>query len=98
MKKVTQWDPSEYLDSPEMINAYLEEALEEGDPSLITSVLGDIAKAKGMTALSKETGLARESLYRTLSSKGNPELSSFLKIIKALGLHLELKQNNPEAA
>ena len=62
-------------------------------PVLIAAVLGDIAKAKGMTSLAKETGLSRENLYRTLSSKGNPELSTFLKVVKALGYHLEIKPN-----
>lgn len=93
MEKISQWDASEYLDTPEAIAAYMAAALEEGDPALIAAALGDIAKAKGMTSLAKETGLARESLYRTLSAKGNPELSTFLKVIKALGLHLELKPN-----
>ncbi len=91
MTNVSRWDASEYLDNPEIIAAYMEAALEEDDPSLIAAVLGDIAKAKGMTALAKETGLSRESLYRSLSEKGNPELSTFLKVVKALGLHVELK-------
>jgi probable addiction module antidote protein len=93
MEKVTKWDPVDYLDSPEAISAYMDAALEDGDSSLIAAVLGDIARAKGMSSIAKETGLARENLYKSLSDKGNPELSTFLKVIKALGYHLELKQN-----
>jgi len=68
--------------------AYLEAALEESDPALIAAVLGDIARAKGMTQIARETGLGRESLYKALSPDGNPELVTILKVIKSLGLRL----------
>jgi probable addiction module antidote protein len=68
--------------------AYLEAALEENDPSLIAAALGDIARAKGMTQISKETGLGRESLYKALSPEGNPEFATILKVVSALGLSL----------
>jgi len=68
--------------------AYLGAALEEGDPSLVAAALGDIARAKGMTQLARDTGLGRESLYKTLSPSGNPELATLLKIVGALGLRL----------
>lgn len=91
MTKISNWDASEHLDNPEIIAAYMEAALEDGDPALISAALGDIAKAKGMTTIARETGLSRESLYRTLSKNGKPELSTFLKVVKALGLQLSLK-------
>ncbi len=68
--------------------AYLEAALEDGDPALITSVLGDIARSKGMAQIAQETGLGRESLYKALSSEGNPEFATVLKVVRALGLRL----------
>lgn len=68
--------------------AYLEAALEEGDPALIAAALGDIARAKGMTQLAKETGLGRESLYKALSPTGNPEFATVMKVVTALGLKL----------
>jgi probable addiction module antidote protein len=68
--------------------AYLEAALEDGDPALIAAVLGDIARAKGMTHIARESGLGRESLYKALSPDGNPELATILKVVKALGLRL----------
>jgi probable addiction module antidote protein len=71
--------------------AYLEAALEENDPGLIAAALGDIARAKGMTQIAKKTGLGRESLYKALSAEGNPEFSTVLKVIAALGLQLHAR-------
>jgi probable addiction module antidote protein len=82
------WDPAEHLQSDEDMAAYLEAALEEGDASLIAAALGDIARAKGMTQLARETGLGRESLYKALSPSGNPEFATILKVVGALGLRL----------
>src|SRR5436190_15165596 len=82
------WDPAEHLQSEEDMAAYLEAALEEGEPSLVAAALGDIARAKGMTQLARETGLGRESLYKALSPSGNPEFATVLKVIGALGLRL----------
>src|SRR5205809_6275295 len=56
-------------------------ALEEGDPKLVAAALGDAARARGMTALARQTGLSRESLYRARSSDGNPELATVLKVL-----------------
>ena len=90
MKKKTtrMWDAVEYLKTEEDMVAYLEAALEENDPTLVSSALGDIAKAKGMTDIAKKTGLGRESLYKALSREGNPEFSTVMKVINALGLKL----------
>jgi probable addiction module antidote protein len=62
--------------------------LEDGDPRLITIVLGDIARAKGMTELARYTDLRREGLYKALSAEGNPEFATVLKVSRALGLKL----------
>lgn len=82
------WDAAEHLETKEDIAAYLEAALEDGDPSLVAAALGDIARSKGMTQIARETGLRRESLYKALSSEGNPEFATVLKVLKALGLRL----------
>lgn len=68
--------------------AYLEAALENGDPALIAAALGDVARAKGMSTVAKETGLGRESLYKALSPGGNPGFATVMKVMKALGLRL----------
>ena len=86
--KTARWDPVEHLETEEDMAAYLEAALEEGDPTLVVVALGDIARAKGMTQIARETGLGRESLYKALSAEGNPEFATVLKVLRALGLRL----------
>ena len=83
------WDAADHLETKEDMAAYLEAALEDGDPALVVAVLGDIARSRGMTQIARETGLGRESLYKALSSEGNPEFATFLKVIRALGLRLQ---------
>jgi probable addiction module antidote protein len=86
--KTLPWDAAEYLNSEEEMAAYLEAALEEGEPALVAAALGDIARARGMSQLARETGLGRESLYKALSPNGNPEFSTIMKVVQALGLRL----------
>lgn len=86
--KTRAWDAAEYLASEADIVAYLEAALEDGDPAVVASALGDIARAKGMTKVAQRAGLGRESLYKALSSNGNPELATVLRVVRALGLRL----------
>lgn len=86
--KTLPWDPAEHLETEADMAAYLEAALEEGDPGLVPAALGDIARAKGMTQLARETGLGRESLYKALSPSGNPEFATVMKVVAALGLKL----------
>lgn len=92
MKRITTslWDASDHLNTKEDIIAYVEAALEDGDPSIISAVLGDVARSKGMTQIARETGLGRESLYKSLSPEGNPEFATILRVIKALGLQLKV--------
>jgi len=91
------WDAAEHLETEEDMAAYLEAALEDGDSSLVAAALGDIARAKGMTEIARETGLGRESLYKALSADGNPEFSTILKVIHALGLRLHATTATGEA-
>ncbi len=89
-KDTRPWDPARYLESREDIVAYLDAALEEGDPALLAAALGDVARSKGMTEIARETGLGRESLYKALSSDGNPEFGTILRVVRALGLRLRV--------
>jgi len=84
------WDAADHLETKEDIAAYLEAALEDGDPSLVVAVLGDIARSKGMTHVAREAGLGRESLYKALSLEGNPEFATVLKVLQVLGLRLHV--------
>ncbi|RME59313.1 putative addiction module antidote protein [Candidatus Parcubacteria bacterium] len=89
--KTTPWDASEYLDSPEAISEYLTAALEDGDPDLLLAVLGDIAKAEGMSAVAKRANLGRESLYKALAPGSKPRFDTVLKVLKALNVHLDAR-------
>ena len=82
------FDPAEYIKTEDDAAFFLSEAFATGDPSFISEALGVLGKLKGMTALARETGLSRESLYRSLSRTGNPELATLLKVTAALGLTL----------
>jgi len=86
--KTRRYDAAEYLETPEDMAAYLEAALEDGEPAVIVQALGAIARARGMTQIARETGLGRESLYKALSPDGNPEFATVLKVVRALGLKL----------
>ena len=82
------FDPAAHLDSSEAMLAYLDGAFADGDPSEIADALGVVARARGMSQLAEETGLTRQALYKALSSEGNPEFATILKVIRALGLRL----------
>jgi probable addiction module antidote protein len=88
--KTIPWDSAQYLETKEDIADYLEAVLEDGDPALIAHALGVIARAKGMAQIGRATGLGRESLYKALSARGNPEFATVLKVIRALGLKLKV--------
>lgn len=93
--KLTEWDMADYINDEEDVLIYLQTAFEEGDTADIISVLGAIARSKGMAELAKRTGVGRESLYKSLSKTGNPSFSTILKILKNIGLCLTVK---PKAA
>ena len=94
--KLRKWDSAKHLNSDEDIALYLDACLEEAgdDPAFIAKALGNIARARGMSQLARETGLGRESLYKALSGEGNPSFATILKVIHALGvkLHAETAQ------
>lgn len=85
-----KWDSAEHLKTPEDMAMYLEACLEEAgdDAAFIAKALGNIARARGMSQLARDTGLGRESLYKALSAEGNPSFSTILKVTRALGIRL----------
>ena len=83
-----KWDVVDHLKTDKDMAHYLEACLEDGDPTLITAALGDIARARGMAQVARDAGLSRESLYKSLSGEGNPEFATVMKVIKALGIQL----------
>lgn len=88
---ITKWDAAEHLDSDEAIAGYLAEAMEIGDQELIVHALNTVARARGMSQIAKDAGIARQALYKSLGDNGNPTLATLLGVLKSLGLRLAVK-------
>lgn len=87
-EKILEFDPSVYLDSEETIAEYLNVTLEENDPDLLLAALSNVAKARGMSRIARESGLGRESLYKALTPGSKPRLETILRVMHALGVKL----------
>ena len=88
--RTTAFEAAAYLRSDADIRAYLEAALEDGDPGVVAGALGDIARVKGMTEVAHAAGLGRESMYKTLSKHGNPAFDTVNRVLRSLGFRLRL--------
>lgn len=84
----TIFNPEDYLTTPEAVAEYLKSAFESGNTEVIADALGVAARAHGMADVAEQTGLSRQSLYRSLSPTGRPELATVLKVVRALGISL----------
>ena len=82
------FDMAEHLKTDEDVAMYLTTVLEENDPAELTHALGVIARARGMTEVARASGLTREALYKALTTDGDPKLSTFIGVLKALGMRL----------
>lgn len=93
MKKIAirEFDAARYLDSEEAISEYLAACLEDFSLDAFLLALGDVAKARGMTQLAKDTDLTRASLYKTLSPGNKPQFETIVKITNALGVPISIK-------
>jgi len=87
--KLETFDVAKYLDSNEVIAEYLSQILEDGDLDELLSAIGDIAKAKGMTQIAKETGLGRESLYKSFSAGSKPRFDTVMRVLNSFGVKLK---------
>ena len=96
---IKPFDAAEYLQSDEDCAAYLQACLEQApdDAAVFSKALGDIARARGMMQLAKDTGLTREGLYKALGEKGNPSFATVMKVMHALGLNIQITQQNAHA-
>lgn len=86
--RVRPFDASKYLESPEAQQIMLNEALETGHRGVILGAINAIARARGMTELSRQTGIGRQALYAALGEDGNPTLETLLAVVTALGIRL----------
>ncbi|MBX9420627.1 addiction module antidote protein [Klebsiella quasipneumoniae] len=87
-EELKKFDVVEFLEDEEDIQEYLNAAIEEDDTKYLFKALGNIARARNISQLSKEVGMSRRGIYKALSGEGNPSFQTVSKITKALGLKL----------
>lgn len=91
-QKLLPYDPAESLTTAEAIEYFVRDAMEDDDASYIVHALGIAARAKGMSKVASDTGLAREALYRSFSEEGNPSLKSTIAVLKSLGFGFSIRR------
>lgn len=89
MKNIAAFDAADYLDNDVVIAEYLSAALEDENPDVFLQAIADVAKARGMSKLAKDTGLGRESLYKALAPGAKPRYDTIIKLVRALGVELQ---------
>lgn len=89
--KLTPFEPEKYVKDDASQVSLIADAFESGDAGYIADAIGIVARARGMTKVAQESGIAREALYQSLSAKGNPTLTTLLKVMKVLGIELTAK-------
>lgn len=88
MTRLKKFDAADYLDSDETIAEYLTAALEDDNPDVFLAAISDVAKARGMSAIAKSTGLGRESLYKALAPGAKPRYETIIKVLHGLGVKI----------
>jgi len=87
-KKLIKFDAAAYLDNEETIAEYLSAVMEKNDLDLLLAAVGDVAKARGMATIARDSGLGRESLYKAFAPGAKPRFDTVMKVLQALGLKL----------
>lgn len=95
MKNIATFDAADYLDDDAVIAEYLNAALEDENPDVFLQAIADVAKARGMSKLAKDTGLGRESLYKALAPGAKPRYDTVLRLVRALGVDLHMTPVHP---
>jgi probable addiction module antidote protein len=93
--KISKWNPEDDIETKEDVIGILQAALEENDTEFLFSVIGDIARSKGMGEIARELNLDRAGLYRALSPEGNPSFSTISKVLEFLGFRIRIEQKKP---
>jgi probable addiction module antidote protein len=95
--KLQRYDAADFLQGDEDVIAYLNAAFDDGHPEVIARAIGNIARMRGMSRVAKACGLGRESLYKSLSDRGNPEFGTILSVLRAVGIRLRVEAFAEEA-
>ena len=88
MTKFANFDAADYLADEETIAHYISAALEDPNPDVFLTAVRDVARARGMAQLAKDTGLGRASLYKAIAPGAKPRYDTMLKLLAALGVKL----------
>jgi len=89
--EIERYDAADYLKDEQDVFAYLNAALDDGHPDVVAQAIGNVARARGMSRIAKRCGLGRESLYKSLSDKGNPEFRTVVSVLRAMGIRLRVE-------
>jgi probable addiction module antidote protein len=95
VSELPEFDAAEYLNSEEDVAAYLTAVLEENDSALLAAAIGDIARARGMSQVAKDSGIAREALYKALRPGSEPRFETIRRVCAALGVRLVAQPMHP---
>lgn len=87
----TIFDAAEYLDTPEAIAAYISDAISDANPDALLEAIGTVARARGMASIAADTGLGRESLYKSFRDGGDPKFSTMAKVLRSLGVKITIQ-------
>jgi probable addiction module antidote protein len=90
-KDLKRYDVADFLRDDEDVIAYLNAAFDDGHPEVIAHAIGNVARMRGMSRVAKACGLGRESLYKSLSDRGNPEFGTILGVLRAMGVRLRVE-------
>jgi probable addiction module antidote protein len=93
----SSFDPAAYLDNDEVIAEYLTAAAEDPNPDVFLAALGDVAKARGMAQIARDSGLGRESLYKALSAGARPRYETINAVLHALGVKFSVVADQPRS-
>jgi probable addiction module antidote protein len=91
MTDVREFDPAFHLDNPEVIAAFIEDAIETGDSAYILHAIGIIARARGMDEMARKLGMSKSGLYKALSPEGNPSFATMLRLLASLDVELAVR-------
>ncbi|MCI2285484.1 putative addiction module antidote protein [Colwellia sp. MSW7] len=87
-EKLTEFNPFEFMDTQEEINEFLMECYQDEDPNTFVTAPGQLVKLHGVTGVAEQSGLNRESMYKTFNGKTQPKWDTIVRVLKTLHVNL----------